>query len=123
MIKRKSGLIALILTATMMTSSLVTMAADNDGWTEATKTEPGKTSQWTDWCKQWENIKNNPIQMSLTPGKISSELNFAWYSKESEAKPKIKIGKNKDLSDGKELEVKSTSAVAGYKSNKATATG
>lgn len=47
------------------------------------------------WCDEWEQIKNNPTQVSLTPGKDETELNFSWYSKKS--------NENQDLSLEKKL--------------------
>lgn len=97
-------------------------AASNDGWTEATQTIAAQNGEWERWCERWEEVKKDWTQMSLTPGVNESELNFGWYSKEGEEKPKIKIGEKVDLSDAKELVVSTTSAVEGYQSNKASAT-
>ncbi|MVX66665.1 serine/threonine protein phosphatase [Clostridium chromiireducens] len=124
MIKSTKKLIVTIITATMLVStSIGVFAASNDGWTEARKTASASNGQWEKWCNEWETIKNNPTQISLTPGRNESELNFAWYSKSTEPKPSIKISKNKDMSNAKDLSVKSEAAVNGYISNKATAMG
>ncbi|HEX3021036.1 MAG TPA: metallophosphoesterase family protein [Lachnospiraceae bacterium] len=99
------------------------LAADNDGWTEAAKTEQAQNGTWEDWCKEWETIKDNPTQMSLTPGKDASQLNFSWYSNATDKPAKLKISKRKDLKDAIQLKVITTDAVEGYRSNKAVATG
>lgn len=120
MIKFRRKLIAALITALLLTTTSTTaFAADNDGWTEANKTD---TSTWDNWCDTWETIKDSPIQMSLTPGRNATELNFAWYSKDNEATPKLKMSKKQDMSDATNLTVTVNSAVSGFKSNKATAT-
>lgn len=78
-------------------------------------------SAWEKWCDRWGNIKNDETQMSLTLGINEKEFNFGQYSKVDEAVPQIRMGKLKDLSDTKELEVVTKEAVKGYKSNKVTA--
>lgn len=120
---RKKILAALIIAAIITPTSVTVFAAANDGWTEATQTTAAKNGKWEEWCKTWDTIKNSPVQMSLAPGKDATELNFSWYSKDTDAAPKLKIGKNKDLSDAKEISVTPKSAAAGFKSNTATATG
>ena len=114
---------ASLMFAAMISSSAINVfAADNDGWTEATQTRPGQTRAWTTWCKQWETIKNSPTQMSLSPGEDETELNFAWYSKDTDSKAKLKISTNKKMKNAKTLKVTTTDATEGFKSNKATAT-
>lgn len=121
-LKTRKRLIAFALVTAMLGSGAVnTFAASNDAWTEATQTEAAKNGAWEQWCNEWENIKNDWTQMSLTPGKNQTELNFGWYSKIGDAQPKIKIGQKADLSDAQELKVTTTSAVEGYESNKAIA--
>lgn len=124
MIKRAKKLMTILLTLTVVLSaSAGVFAADNDGWTEASKTAAADNGQWEKWCDEWEQIKNNPTQVSLTPGKDETELNFSWYSKKSNEKPRFKFGKRADLKDGKEIDVTSEEAVSGYVSNKCTVTG
>lgn len=121
MIKRTKKFITIILTATMLlTVSIGAFAADNDGWTEASKTSAADNGKWEDWCKEWETIKNSPTDISLTPGKDETELNFAWYSKVNEPKPSLKLGKSKNLDELKEVAVSHEDAVEGFVSNKAT---
>ncbi|MGH4049852.1 MAG: metallophosphoesterase [Clostridium sp.] len=123
MLKVRKKLITAFLVASILTTTGISVfAADNDGWTEASQTQSSQNGKWDDWCTTWETIKNNPVQMSLTIGKDATELNFAWYSKDTVTAPKLKIGKAQDMSDAKELSVISTSVANGYKSNKTTAT-
>lgn len=121
MIKRTKKLITLILTTTMLlTASIYSYAADNDGWTEASKTSAAANGEWDKWCNEWESIKDNPVQMALTPGSNESELNFAWYSKESDSKPSLRFGKTTNLTEANEVTVSHEAAVKGFISNKAT---
>lgn len=123
MLKHTKKITTLIIAATMIiTTSIGVFAADNDGWTEANKTSAASNGVWENWSKEWENIKSNPTQMSLTPGKDFTQLNFAWYSKITDTKPSLKFGKKIDLSDAKEVNVTHENAVNGYISNKATIT-
>lgn len=124
MIRRGKKLMVAIVAASLLSEmSTGVLAADNDGWTDATQTGAAGNGAWSNWAQEWETIKDSPTQISLTPGRDASELNFAWYSKTSEAKPRIKISKKQDMSDATELEVTAKTAVKGYMSNKAAATG
>ena len=107
----------------MVLSTTVTVfAGSTDGWTEASKTSAAANGAWEAWIQKWETVKKDPVEIALTPGRDATELNFAWYSKDTEPAPKFKIGKNQDMSDAKELKVTTVDAVTGYKSNKTTAT-
>lgn len=123
MLKKKIAI--LMLASTMVfTTSITAFAAANDGWTEASQTAAGQNNNaWNNWVTQWENVKKAPTEISLTPGRNATEVNFAWYSKNTEPNPKFKFGKNQDLSDAKEIPVTTQAAVTGYNSNKTTATG
>lgn len=130
MIKRiKKAMAALMVAVMMSTTSYTVFAAENDGWTEAPYTEAAQGGAWEDWCEKWETIKNDWTQLSITPGKNATELNFAWYSNKEETSPKVKISKNSDMSDSIEFEGIQSRAVTNkdtnveYVSNKATVTG
>lgn len=118
-------MVVLMLTATMLTSTgIATMAASNDGWTEASQTGAAQNGVWDAWVNKWETIKDNPTQMSLTPGRNATELNFAWYSKDGEVTPKLRIGTSKDLSEADEISVDTKDvSTNGYSYSHATATG
>lgn len=115
--KKLSVVVSSLLTAAMCTTGF---AADNDGWTQADKTEAAANGAWETWVTQWETEKNDWENISLTPGKDETELNFAWYSSSEVGLPQFKFYEK----DGEEklLEVVQTDAVPGYKSNKVTAT-
>ena len=130
MIKRTKKVMAALMVAIMMiTTSYTVFAAENDGWTEAPYTEAAQGGAWEAWCEKWETIKNDWTQLSITPGKNATELNFAWYSNKEETSPKVKISKNSDMSDSIEFEGIQSRAVTNkdtnveYVSNKATVTG
>ncbi|MDS0528061.1 metallophosphoesterase [Clostridium sp. SHJSY1] len=122
MLKKKIA-VFLLCTTMVFTTGTNAFASATDGWTEASQTAAGKDDRaWDKWVKNFDNTKD-PTEVSLTPGKNASELNFGWYSKTSETNPKFKFGKNQELSDAKEITVNTEDAVTGYKSNKVTVTG
>lgn len=113
-------IIVTIIIATIVASTcMYIFGVNNDNWTEADK----DSVSWQQWCEEWKKIKGDWTQLSLTPGKKASELNFAWYSLEGETIPKVKIGTNLDMSDSKEFYGIQSKAVKGYISNKAIVTG
>ena len=118
MLLRKKVIFTIIITLIIATTSFFTFASDDNDWTEADKT----TSSWRQWCEEWEKIKSDWTQISLTPGKNETELNFAWYSTKDESLPKVKISEKIDMSDAKEFDGIQYNAVQGYKSNKVTVT-
>lgn len=127
MIKRTKKVMAALMVAIMMiTTSYTVFAAENDGWTEAPYTE---AAQGGAWCEKWETIKNDWTQLSITPGKNATELNFAWYSEKEETLPKVKISKSTDMSNSIEFDGTQSRAVTNketkieYVSNKVTVTG
>lgn len=130
MIKRTKKVMAALMVAIMMiTTSYTVFAAENDGWTEAPYTEAAQGGAWEAWCEKWETIKNDWTQLSITPGKNETELNFAWYSEKEETLPKVKISKSTDMSNSIEFDGTQSRAVTNkdtnveYVSNKATVTG
>lgn len=130
MIKRTKKVMAALMVAIMMsTTSYTVFAAENDGWTEAPYTEAAQGGAWETWCEKWETIKNDWTQLSITPGKNATELNFAWYSEKEENLPKVKISKSTDMSNSIEFDGTQSRAVTNketnveYVSNKVTVTG
>lgn len=111
-----------ILVALSVISTLA-FANSNDAWTEASTTNAAKNGAFEKWSLEWDEIKDDYTQISIAPGRTSSELNFAWYSVEGDKDARIKIGKKSDLTDAKELNVVSEYAIKGYLSNKAVAKG
>lgn len=114
--------------------------AATEHWNDATTSG---TNSWSYYTKKWESIRNNWENVSLTPGKNETELNFAWYSKTAET-PKVRIGTDKGYNQteksesvtgkdvveftGKQTTIASgtggnRSDLTGYYSNKVTITG
>lgn len=130
MIKRIKKVMAVLMIAIMTTAtSYNVFAAENDGWTEAPYTEAAQGGAWEEWCEKWETVKNDWTQLSITPGKNATELNFAWYSNKEETLPKVKISKSVDMSNSIEFNGTQSKAVTNketnveYVSNKVTVTG
>lgn len=57
-------------------------AAAPDGNMSAAQlsSQMGNSELWNAWKQEWESVKDDWTQISLTPGGDSSSLNFAWYS-------------------------------------------
>lgn len=127
-VKVFAACMAATVAATSLGYPTVTWASGDDGWTEAVQTPQGQTQEWDDWCSTWDTIKNSPTQMSLTPGKDETQMNFAWYSKSTDTAAKLKIADNKRMTNAKELNVTASEATnnfagTNYLSNKTTANG
>ena len=83
--------------------------AATEHWNDASET--GAAASWNKYKNQWDSIKANWENVSITPGADETQLNFAWYSKASSrksetAKVKIVYGKkanNKIVSGESEL--------------------
>ena len=120
MIKKTKKIMAVMMVAVMVvtTNGYNVFAASNDKWTEATKGEA-----WNEWCEEWETIKDDWTQLSLTPGNDATQINFAWYSVIGEENPGVRVSKNYDMSDSQIFTGNQSSAVPGYVSNKVTVTG
>lgn len=119
-----------------VTAPFVTEAA-TEHWNDASVS--GESTEWTNWKNNWANYSKNYENVSLTPGKDETELNFAWYShteekgsvkiwKKSEGESKAVVfeasGKGTKVVDNKGNDVKNTKyADYTYYSNKVTATG
>jgi predicted phosphodiesterase len=108
------------------TTSLTTLANSDDKFSEANMT----TEAWANWATKWETIKSDLTKISLTPGKNASELNLAWYSSSSVTEiPNVKLAKKSEMNgtsfpqSAKVFSGASSSAVAGYNTNKVTLTG
>lgn len=100
---KNKKLLTVILTATMLTSSCVSVLAassNREAWNNAASSKETETvlengekvypnvyansEEWTAWKEKWNSIKSNYEQIALTPGADSTKLNFAWYSKTQE---------------------------------------
>lgn len=127
-----TGVLAMTIMAT--NSSAVFAGAVPDGKTDAAAMAEsmGKTDAWNAWVEEWETVKTDWTQISLTPGSDESQLNFTWYSKKTEgaAAPVMKLSENQDMSGAAEYTAAQTEVLNEadeegntYYSNKVTAVG
>lgn len=122
--KRKKALM-LILAAALVCQPMTALAeAAPDGMTDASQTAAAQGGAWENWCEEWETIKNDWTQVSMSPGADETEMNFAWYSKDGEETGFV-YGTQSDLSNGRKLELNKdafsqSAAQPGYISNKVT---
>lgn len=112
--------IAGIFGAVLAASVTTTAFAATEHWNDASTAAP---TEWSQWKQDWETIKNDHEQVSLTPGANETQLNFAWYSK-TEDTPAVRISKSADMSGavefgGTQSEITEEAAI-GYFSNKVT---
>ena len=130
---------ALALTLSATNVAPVFASAAPDGKTNAADIAQtmGTTTQWNRWQKEWETLKNDWTQISLSPGSNATELNFAWYTPKqtnddhSNANvPKLIIGEGHNMKNAKVYEAEQTAVKdeqdnngETYNSNKVTATG
>ena len=130
---------ALALTLSAANAAPVFASAAPDGKSNAAEIAQtmGTTTQWNRWQKEWETLKNDWTQISLSPGSNATELNFAWYTPKqtnddhSNANvPKLIIGEGRNMKNAKVYEAEQTAVKdeqdnngETYNSNKVTATG
>lgn len=113
----------LILAAALVCQPVSVFAdAAPDGMTDASQTEAAQNGAWEAWSEEWETIKGDWTQVSMSPGSDETQMNFAWYSKEGEPAGFV-YGTNSDLSGGQSAEITQTAAQTGYVSNKVTLKG
>lgn len=114
---------ALVLSIVSTTAGITAIAA-TEHWNDATTTT-SVSAEWESWKTEWETVKNNHEQISLTPGSDATKLNFAWYSKTQGEPSKVRISKSSDMSNSTEFEGTSTEykQIEGqtYYANKVTA--
>ena len=113
----------LILAAALVCQPVSVFAdAAPDGMTDASQTEAAQNGAWEAWSEEWETIKGDWTQVSMSPGSDETQMNFAWYSKEGEPAGFV-YGTNSHLSGGQSAEITQTAAQTGYVSNKVTLEG
>lgn len=63
----------------------------------------GNKTAYDIWKVQWDMEKQDYTDVSITPGKDESQMNFAWYVAQADAgkTAQVKIATNQDMSDGK----------------------
>ena len=115
---------AMLILAAALVCQPVSVFADAapDGMTDASQTEAAQNGAWEAWSEEWETIKNDWTQVSMSPGADETQRNFAWYSKGG-GQTGFVYGTSSDLSDGQSAEIVQTAAQAGYVSNKVTLEG
>lgn len=115
--------VMLILAAALVCQPVSVFAdAAPDGMTDASQTEAAQNGAWEAWSEEWETIKDDWTQVSMSPGSDETQMNFAWYSKEGEPAGFV-YGTNSDLGGGQSAEITQTAAQTGYVSNKVTLEG
>lgn len=115
--KRKK-VVMLIMAAALVCQPITALAdAAPDGKTDASQTAAAQNGAWEEWTQEWETVKNDWTQVSMSPGADETKMNFAWYSPEGEETGFI-YGTSSDLSDGQNAQISQTGAQPGYLSNK-----
>jgi len=81
-----------------------------------------KTVSKEDWGEYFSTLDNT--QISITPGKNETELNFCWHSDLGLSAPKVRISENADMSDYSEFSGYSKfSELIDQRTNNVTVTG
>ena len=106
--------------------------AATEHWNDASASSVNK---WEKYCENWDDIKNNWKNVSITPGADETQLNFAWYSETPET-PRVRLvfGKKHGNKEFPGTQTKITvgengvssqapSGLNNYYSNKVTITG
>lgn len=114
--KIMGGVLAVSLLVFSATQVFAATAHFSDATTDA---------QWANWVQEWgSSVSTDYEQISLTPGRNASELNFAWYSKTTGTPtPVVKLATKADMSDAKTFQGTAAPAIEGYNTNKVTVTG
>ena len=110
----------LVLAAALVCQPMSAFAdAAPDGMTDASKTAAEQGGAWEAWTQEWETLKEDWTQVSISPGADETQMNFAWYSKDGEQTGFV-YGTSSDLSDGQSAQITQTASQEGYLSNKVT---
>lgn len=88
----KKKIIASVLTFMMVMSACPSIYAATEHYNDSSKT--GDAESWQAYQDNWETLAADYTQVSITPGKDETELNFAWYSEKTdgEATPVVHFG-------------------------------
>ena len=110
----------LVLAAALVCQPMSAFAdAAPDGMTDASQTAAAQGGAWEAWTQEWETLKDDWAQVSISPGADETQMNFAWYSKDGEQTGFV-YGTSSDLSDGQSAQITQTASQEGYLSNKVT---
>lgn len=133
---RKRFLTTILATAMIGTSAVPAFAeAAPDGKNDASQLAEamGTEARWESWKTNWETLKNDWTQISLTPGSDMTQLNFAWYSPKTEGAettaPTLIIGEGRNMKNAQTYTAQQTDGAfdentnTAYWSNKVTAEG
>lgn len=88
-----AGVLAGTLALGALPAALAATAQYNDS------SATGGDAAWKAWVEDWEALSGDYTQVSLTPGRDETELNFAWYSKVEPGKaatPVVHFGADKN---------------------------
>lgn len=128
-----AGALAVTVLATNSITGFAAAAPDGSTKAEEFAAGLGISDQYNSWKTEWEQVKDDWTQVSLTPGSDASQLNFAWYSIQNvggTSPLKLKIGEGKNMRNVKVYEAAQTPVADEtdqngntYVSNKVTATG
>lgn len=90
------NVLAGVLAGTLAVGALPAALAATVHYNDSSVT--GGDAQWQAWANGWENLSSDYTQVSLTPGKDETKLNFAWYSEVGSGKvatPVVHFGTDK----------------------------
>lgn len=100
--RNKKRLTTYVLTALCLAS---TAYAATSHWNDASavpdvvvSTQAGDQN-WPQWKESWETIKGDYEQVSMTPGKNASQMNFAWYSWQQAGQSEVRLSTDADMSE------------------------
>ena len=103
--KRRNQIIALLLAGVLCFGAAgnVFAAAAPDGKTDAADTPAAADGAYEKWQEEWDSVKNDWTQMSLSMGEDETKMNFGWYSLAEDVSLKVD-GKTVrvDVSEGPE---------------------
>lgn len=100
--RNKKRLTTYVLTALCLAS---TAYAATSHWNDASAVPDAVVStqagdqNWPQWKENWETIKGDYEQVSMTPGKNASQMNFAWYSRQQAGHSEVRLSTHADMSE------------------------
>ena len=121
---RKKSIMAAALAAVPGLSDLPGLwRCGSDGKTLAQDTEAAQGGAYDAWKERWKELSGDWTQVSITPRRRRDSDEFCLVFQKGGEDAGFRYGKQADLSDGTDAEVKSADAQEGYQSNKVTLTG
>lgn len=80
----------------------VTSIAATEHWND-NSSKTALSDEWAQYKAEWETIKTDYENVSLTPGADETKMNYAWYSKNAD-EAKVRISKSADMTKTMENE-------------------